>query len=128
MVSACGPVCASRHSNAYWWRQRFAERVCGWVEMATDYDAPRKTDEDAESIEALKERVPDQASAAVDVEDADNPGFELAGADLSGVDLDVVVLPQQEDEFTCVECFLVRHRSQMDHETKLGPVCRECSA
>ena len=97
--------------------------------MATDYDAPRKTDDDSESIEALKERVPDKMSGVVDVEDADNPGgFELAGQDLSDLDLDVVVLPPQADEFTCVECFLVKHRSQLDHETKLGPVCRECAA
>jgi hypothetical protein len=95
--------------------------------MATDYDAPRKTDEESDSIEALKERVPDKLSGSVDSDDADNPGFELAGADLSDIDLDVVVLPPQDDEFTCVECFLVRHRSQMDHDSKLGPVCRECA-
>ena len=64
--------------------------------MATDYDAPRKTEDDSESIEALKERVPDKLSGSVDVEDADNPsGFELPGADLSDLELDVVVLPQQ---------------------------------
>lgn len=97
--------------------------------MATDYDAPRKSEEDtADSIEALKERVPSQASSTIDAEDADNPGFELAGADLSDVELDVVVLPQQDDEFTCMNCFLVRHRSQMDHEGDLGPICRECAA
>lgn len=97
--------------------------------MATDYDAPRKNDDDSESIEALKERVPDKLSGAVDVDDADNPGsFELAGADLSDLDLDVVVLPPQADEFTCTECFLVKHRSQLDHMAKLGPVCRECAA
>lgn len=95
--------------------------------MATDYDAPRKSEEESDSIEALKERVPDKLSGSVDTEDADNPGFELAGADLSDIDLDVVVLPQQSDEFTCVSCFLVRHRSQIDHDTDLGPVCRECS-
>jgi hypothetical protein len=51
--------------------------------MATDYDAPRKTDDDSDSIEALKERVPDKMSGVVDVDDADNPGgFELPGADL----------------------------------------------
>ena len=68
----------------------------------------------SESIEALKERVPDKMSGTVDVEDADNPaGFELPGADLSDLELDVVVLPAQADEFTCVECFLVKHRSQV---------------
>ena len=82
--------------------------------MATDYDAPRKTEDDSESIEALKERVPDKMSGVVDVDDADNPGgFDLPGADLSDLDLDVVVLPPQADEFTCVECFLVKHRSQL---------------
>jgi hypothetical protein len=97
--------------------------------MATDYDAPRKTEDDSDSIEALKERVPDKLSGVVDVEDADNPGgFELPGADLSDLDLDVVVLPPQADEFTCVSCFLVKHRSQLDHESKLGPICRECEA
>ena len=94
-----------------------------------DYDAPRKTEDDSESIEALKERVPDKLSGSVDVEDADNPsGFELPGADLSDLELDVVVLPAQEDEFTCVSCFLVKHRSQLDHEDAAGPICRECAA
>lgn len=96
--------------------------------MATDYDAPRKTEDDSESIEALKERVPDKMSGSVDVEDSDNPsGFELPGADLSDVDLDVVVLPPQEDEFTCVECFLVKHRTQIDHQTSIGAICTECA-
>jgi hypothetical protein len=97
-------------------------------DMATDYDAPRKTEEDTESIQALQERVPDKLSGVVDAEDADNLGsLELAGQDLANVELDVVVLPPQADEFTCVECFLVKHRSQVDHETKLGSVCQECS-
>ena len=97
--------------------------------MATDYDAPRKTDDDTESIDALKERVPDKTSGSIDSDDSDNPGsFELAGADLSELDLDVVVLPAQADEFTCVECFLVKHRSQIDHTNKFGAICAECSA
>jgi hypothetical protein len=100
-----------------------------WMGMATDYDAPRKTDDDTESIEALKERVPDKTSGSIDVDDADNPGsFDLEGGDLSDLDLDVVVLPPQADEFTCVNCFLVKHRSQIDHQSKLGPICAECAA
>ncbi|GAA1693008.1 DUF4193 domain-containing protein [Microbacterium sediminicola] len=97
--------------------------------MATDYDAPRKSEDDSESIEALKERVPDKMSGSVDSEDADNPsGFELPGADLSDLELDVVVLPPQEDEFTCASCFLVKHRSQVHHEEKFGYICKECAA
>jgi hypothetical protein len=97
--------------------------------MATDYDAPRKTEEDTESIQALQERVPDKLSGVVDAEDADNLGsLELAGQDLANVELDVVVLATQADEFTCVECFLVKHRSQVDHETKLGRSARSARA
>ncbi len=96
--------------------------------MATDYDAPRKSDDDSESIEALKERVPDKLSGTVDVEDADNPsGFELPGADLSDLELDVVVLPAQSDEFTCMSCFLVKHRSQLAREDASGSICKECA-
>jgi hypothetical protein len=36
-------------------------------------------------------------------------------------------LPPQADEFTCVECFIVKHRSQRHHDSKLGPVCAECA-
>lgn len=96
--------------------------------MATDYDAPRKTEDDSESIEMLKERATDKASGS-DSEDTDNPsGFEMAGADLSDLELDVVVLPPQEDEFTCVNCFLVKHRSQINHPDGPGFVCLECAA
>ncbi len=97
--------------------------------MATDYDAPRKNeDENNESIEALKERGPDKSVGSNESEDTDNPsGFELPGADLSDLSLDVVVLPPQQDEFTCMSCFLVKHRSQLapgDGEQ----ICLECAA
>ena len=72
--------------------------------------------------------MPDKLSGAVDVDDADNPaGFDLPGADLSDLELDVVVLPPQEDEFTCGSCFLVKHRSQVDHEGPDGLICLECA-
>ena len=82
--------------------------------MATDYDAPRKQDEDLkeDSIEELQSRRSDQQSGSVDEDEAAAAeSFELPGADLSNEELSVVVLPAQEDEFTCGSCFLVRHRS-----------------
>ena len=60
--------------------------------MATDYDAPRKNEDEVaeDSIEELKSR--------------------------------------QEDEFTCSQCFLVHHASQLDHVDASGaPVCTECA-
>ena len=97
--------------------------------MATDYDAPRKTDDGTPSrSRPSRSACPTRLSGVVDAEDADNPGgFELVGQDLADLDLDVVVLPPQDDEFTCTSCFLVKHQSQFDHDTKLGPVCHECS-
>ncbi len=95
--------------------------------MATDYDAPRKTDDDTESLDALKERVPDKNSGSVDFDDADGE-YESSGSDLSDVELEVVVLPPQENEFTCVQCFLVKNHSQLDHMEAFGGVCRECAA
>ena len=96
--------------------------------MATDYDAPRKIDDEAESIDAMKERIPDRMSGVVDVDDGDTTDFELAGGnDISDVQMDVVVLPPQEDEFTCISCFLVKHRTQLDHVEQLGSVCKECA-
>ncbi len=99
--------------------------------MATDYDAPRKTDDDLseDSIEELKARRVDTKSSSVDIDEAEQAeGFELPGADLSGEELSVRVLPRQADEFTCSTCFLVHHRSQLARESGGQMVCRECAA
>ncbi|MDV3220883.1 DUF4193 domain-containing protein [Intrasporangium sp.] len=99
--------------------------------MATDYDAPRKTDDELseDSIEELKSRRVDKSSSSVDVDETEQAeGFELPGADLSGEELSVRVLPKQADEFTCSRCFLVHHRSQLAKETNGMMICTECAA
>lgn len=99
--------------------------------MATDYDAPRKTDDELseDSIEELKARRVDTSSASVDVDETEQAeGFELPGADLSGEELSVRVLPRQADEFTCGRCFLVHHRSQLAGEESGLPICSDCAA
>ncbi|AOZ72677.1 dUTPase [Boudabousia tangfeifanii] len=98
--------------------------------MATDYDAPRKNEdeESTDSIEELKSRRSDAGSNAVDEDEAEAAeGFELPGADLSTEELAVEVIPRQEDEFTCSECFLVHHRSQLAQVVDGLPVCAECA-
>ena len=80
--------------------------------MATDYDTPRKTDEELheESLEELKAKRVDAQSGQIDVDEAEAAEtLELPGADLSGEELAVRVVPKQEDEFTCSRCFLVHH-------------------
>ena len=97
--------------------------------MATDYDAPRKTDDELaeDSIEELKAQRATKTASAVDVDETElAENLELPGADLSDESLTVRVMPAQNDEFTCSSCFLVQHRSQLSREKNGQPVCREC--
>jgi hypothetical protein len=98
--------------------------------MATDYDTPRTTDDEIgeDSIEELKSRR-DARTGSVDVDEAElAESLELPGADLSGEELAIKVLPRQADEFTCSHCFLVHHRSQLG-VYRTGPlICRVCGA
>jgi len=99
--------------------------------VATDYDTPRKTDDEIgeDSIEELKARRVDKSAAVVDIDEADTAeSFELPGADLSNEELSVRVLPRQADEFTCSHCFLVHHRSQLAREDGGQLICRDCAA
>ena len=56
--------------------------------MATDYDAPRRTESDdatEDSLDELTKRRSDAAAAVIDVDETDTAeGFELPGADLPG--------------------------------------------
>ena len=98
--------------------------------MATDYDAPRKTDEElsADSIEELKARRVDKSASAVDVDETDlAENLELPGADLSNEEFSVRVVPKQADEFTCSRCFLVHHITQLSKGEGAKAVCKECA-
>jgi len=53
-------------------------------------------------------------------------GVELPGADVSGEELLVRVVPQQADEFTCSRCFLVQHRHRRVSAPDTPPVCSDC--
>lgn len=94
--------------------------------MTIDYDTPRRTEASEgtdESVRLLTVR-DDAASDLLDAEDMDAV-YELPGADLSGEELAVKVLPQQVDEFVCTSCFLVHHRHNMANED--ARVCFDCS-
>ncbi|RZS82969.1 uncharacterized protein DUF4193 [Motilibacter rhizosphaerae] len=98
--------------------------------MATDYDQPRKTDDEVgeDSIEELKARRNDKGGAVVDIDEADlAESLELPGADLSNEELSVQVIPRRADEFTCSSCFLVHHQSQLAKEDGNQLICTECA-
>jgi len=95
--------------------------------MATDYDAPRKNDDDTESLEGLKERLPEKNQVSSELDEVDH-GEEIIDPDRQDELTEVVVIPPQTDEFTCMECFIVKHRSQMSKKKSSGgPYCIECA-
>ncbi|MFC9840501.1 DUF4193 domain-containing protein [Rhodococcus sp. NPDC127530] len=89
--------------------------------------APRVTESDEStdtSLEQLTASRKEAQSPVVDVEDTDTAeSFELPGADLSGGEFTVRVIPKQSDEFTCTSCCLVHHRSRLAGEQLICRVC-----
>ena len=98
--------------------------------MATDYDEVRfeVAESRQDSLRAVQSaNAPDAGSVIRDLDEADTTdGVELPGADLSGEELKIEIIPQREDEFTCYSCFLVRHRSQISREIDGRAFCRDC--
>jgi len=100
--------------------------------MPTDYDAPRVKETDDIAEESLDQlatrRRTDAVAAVIDVDDEDTAdSFVLPGADLSGEELTVRVVPKQADEFTCSSCFLVQHRNRLALETGSQTICADCA-
>ncbi|SMY13032.1 DUF4193 domain-containing protein [Brevibacterium jeotgali] len=99
--------------------------------MTTDYDAPRNQDQDkgAAPLEEFTQQGAQRQTNQIDEDETVvTEGLELPGADLSGEELTVRVLPQQNDEFTCMECFLVHHISQVATAEGEAKVCADCEA
>lgn len=100
--------------------------------MATDYDEVRPDVAEARkaSLDAVKSaNAPDARSVAADLDEADtSDGVNLPGSDLIEEDLTVTVVPQEEDEFICGSCFLIRHRSLLAREANGVSYCRDCES
>jgi hypothetical protein len=97
--------------------------------MATDYDAPRVAEPDAdESLDELKSRRSnDAATAVIDVDEGDAlDSFDLPDIDLSGEELTVRVVPKQADEFVCSSCFLVQHHARLALRKDGQQICTDC--
>jgi hypothetical protein len=94
----------------------------------SDYDARRVSDVETPDASALSELANNGApTAVVDEDPNDVVFFELPGADLSGEELSVTVIPQRSDEFTCSSCFLVQHRSRLRPSSSGLPICADCA-
>lgn len=98
--------------------------------IASDYDARRVSEtetQDSAVIRELATTLPTATTAVVDEDPNDAHFFELPGADLSGEELSITVIPQQADEFTCSSCFLVQHRSRLRSTGSSLPICADCA-
>ena len=96
---------------------------------SSDYDARRVPDEtqDTSGLRELAPTLPGSTTAVVDEDPNDVLFYELPGADLSGEELSVTVIPQRDDEFTCSSCFLVQHRSRLRGSSSGLPICADCA-
>jgi len=111
-----------------------SERLSRGNRMATtDYDAPRRStvedaDSDVESLDALTSARAEKQSPLADVDEGDtDDAVDLPGADLTGEELTMPVVPKQADEFTCSSCFLVQHRSRLASTRGDQLLCRDCA-
>jgi hypothetical protein len=97
-------------------------------EAVIDYDSPRHPPiENDDGLDELKVRGSARSPTADldEVETAD--GIELSGADMSGEELTVPVVPIRADELRCSRCFLVQHRSRFTTRVGGQEVCLDCS-
>ena len=97
--------------------------------MATDYDAPRRRLEDDEietdSLEGLK--AAEVAGSSMDDDGEVVDAFDPPQVDLTGEELNVSVVPKQQNEFTCASCFLVQKNKRLAYTEDDGSkICLDC--
>jgi hypothetical protein len=97
-------------------------------EAVIDYDSPRRPPiDDDDGLDELKARSRAAWSPAPGLDEADTAeGLEMPGADMSGEELTVPVVPIRADELRCCRCFLVQHRNRFTARVDGQDVCLEC--
>lgn len=96
--------------------------------MSVDFDRSRDDDSDRSGEETGPLGRGRGAESDTELDDREDAAeaMDLPGADLSGEELRVKVVPRQRDEFTCSICFLVHHRSQLARREGDRWICRDC--
>jgi len=84
-------------------------------------------DEEEESVgeTSLEELLARRADEKPAEEEDDSVLDHMRGEERSET-LAIKVLPQQQNEFTCRNCFLVKHKSQLADKKKMW--CRDCAS
>jgi hypothetical protein len=100
------------------------------LSMATDYDAPRRSESDDtgdNGVEDIAGQAGRVTTAVLDVDDGEIvDSIELPGADLSGEELTVRIIPKQANEFSCSSCNLVLLRSRLALQRDGKMICSDC--
>jgi uncharacterized protein DUF4193 len=91
----------------------------------TDVAGTEEEEEEATveaSLEELMAKKAERPNSADEEEDEDGV---LPNRDESRESLSTKVLPVQQNEFVCKNCYLVKHRSQLADRRRL--LCRDCA-
>jgi hypothetical protein len=93
---------------------------------AIDGEPPRPPAAPAgEEVESIQDLLVKQEARAEEEEDTEDSVLSLTRDDLRDESLAVKVVPPQPNEFTCRNCYLVKHRSQLKDKAKM--LCRDCA-
>ena len=87
-------------------------------------NAVAEEEEDLGGVETSFEELAKRAED-VEEEDDDDVVMDLGRGDDKAEALVEKVVPPQANEFTCRNCFLVKHRSQLADKKKM--LCRDCA-
>jgi len=93
------------------------------AEEAQTDAAPAGDDGESSLDELLAKRQKTEADAAEEPEEEVIPPSTAKEERVES--LSVKVVPQQPTEFTCRNCFLVKHRNQLANKRKM--LCRDCA-
>lgn len=85
---------------------------------------PPAPSEDREDVESIQDILVKQEAKAEEEEEEDDSVLSLTREDRLEP-LAVKVVPAQPTEFTCSNCFLLKHRSQLKDKAKM--LCRDCA-
>jgi hypothetical protein len=87
--------------------------------------APAVRTAGSEDVESIQDLLVKQEARAEEEEDAEESVLTLTRDELRDESMAVKVVPPQANEFTCRNCYLVKHRSQLKDKAKM--LCRDCA-
>ena len=82
-------------------------------------------EEEEQTVDASLDELLAKRAEEKGEEEEEESILDLERDDEKSESLAVKVLPKQQDEFVCKNCFLVKHRSQLADKKRM--FCRDCA-